>query len=432
MSTDVRWRGSTWRGRQYGVFLEFDGKVKYERLLKDGESASDVVFREKQREDMICRLTGWRCIRIVWADLYQPAASRPPGSARCSVRSRPDRVLVVGSLELVVRCLADVMFRFPRPTGEIPPGAVGGVSKTERVQTGLERFSEPTRAWFAAAFAEPTAAQQGAWDAIGAGRHALVVAPTGSGKTLAAFLWSLDKLLTAPVPEKAKRCRVLYISPLKALGVDVERNLRAPLAGIRHTADRLSPGSAAKLPEIRVGVRSGDTTAQERRRLTSQPPDILITTPESLFLMLTSQARESLRGVDTVIVDEVHAVAGGKRGAHLAVSLERLDALLEKPAQRIGLSATVRPLDEVARFLGGHAPVDIVAPPADKAWDLKVVVPVEDMTAPDGDQVDDATTTPTTAAAARSGRTSRSTSSTSSSSTAPPSSSPTPAASPSG
>src|SRR6188472_2289533 len=251
------------------------------------------------------------------------------------------------------------------------------------VHAALERFSEPTRTWFAAAFAAPTPAQVGAWDAIGAGRHALVVAPTGSGKTLAAFLWSLDKLLTAPVPEKAKRCRVLYISPLKALGVDVERNLRAPLAGIRHTADRLSPGSAAKLPEIRVGVRSGDTTAQERRQLSSQPPDILITTPESLFLMLTSQARESLRGVDTVIVDEVHAVAGGKRGAHLAVSLERLDALLEKPAQRIGLSATVRPLDEVARFLGGHAPVDIVAPPSTKEWDLRVVVPVEDMTMPE-------------------------------------------------
>ena len=249
----------------------------------------------------------------------------------------------------------------------------------------LERFSEPTREWFAAAFAEPTPAQQGAWDAIRAGRHALVVAPTGSGKTLAAFLWSIDRLLTAPVPEKAKRCRVLYISPLKALGVDVERNLRAPLAGIRHAADRLGLG---RLPEIDVGVRSGDTTAQERRRLTTRPPDILITTPESLFLMLTSQARESLRGVETVIVDEVHAVAGGKRGAHLAVSLERLDALLDKPAQRVGLSATVRPLDEVARFLGGHAPVDIVAPPAEKAWDLKVVVPVEDMTAPDGDAYD--------------------------------------------
>ncbi len=293
----------------------------------------------------------------------------------------------------------------------------------------LERFSEPTREWFAAAFAEPTPAQQGAWDAIRAGRHALVVAPTGSGKTLAAFLWSIDRLLTAPVPEKAKRCRVLYISPLKALGVDVERNLRAPLAGIRHAADRLG---LDRLPEIDVGVRSGDTTAQERRRLTTRPPDILITTPESLFLMLTSQARESLRGVETVIVDEVHAVAGGKRGAHLAVSLERLDALLDKPAQRVGLSATVRPLDEVARFLGGHAPVDIVAPPAEKAWDLKVVVPVEDMTAPDGDAVRRRMPTPTTAAPAPSGRTSRSTSSTWSSSTAPRSSSPTPAGWPSG
>ncbi|GAA1808567.1 ATP-dependent helicase [Nocardioides hankookensis] len=244
----------------------------------------------------------------------------------------------------------------------------------------LARFSEPTRTWFGAAFAEPTPAQVGAWDAIGAGRHALVVAPTGSGKTLSAFLWSLDRLLsTEEPPEKSKRCRVLYISPLKALGVDVERNLRAPLTGIRHTADRLG----TPVPEVSVGVRSGDTPAADRRKLTTTPPDILITTPESLFLMLTSQARESLRGVETVIVDEVHAVAGTKRGAHLAVSLERLDALLDKPAQRVGLSATVRPLDEVARFLGGTAPVDIVAPPSEKEWDLRVVVPVEDMTAPD-------------------------------------------------
>ena len=168
-------------------------------------------------------------------------------------------------------------------------------------------------------------------------------------------------------------------------GVDVERNLRAPLTGIRHTADRLG----APVPEVSVGVRSGDTPAADRRKLTTSPPDILITTPESLFLMLTSQARESLRGVETVIVDEVHAVAGTKRGAHLAVSLERLDALLAKPAQRIGLSATVRPLDEVARFLGGTAPVEIVAPPSAKEWDLKVVVPVEDMTSPGGEDDDD-------------------------------------------
>jgi ATP-dependent Lhr-like helicase len=240
----------------------------------------------------------------------------------------------------------------------------------------VHQFSEATRTWFAAAFAEPTPAQVGAWDAIAAGRHALVVAPTGSGKTLSAFLWSIDQLATQAVPEKKKRCRVLYVSPLKALAVDVERNLRAPLVGIRHTADRLG----VEVPEIRVGVRSGDTTAQERRRIQTTPPDILITTPESLFLMLTSQARDSLRGVETVIIDEVHAVAGTKRGAHLAVSLERLDELLDRPAQRIGLSATVRPVDEVARFLGGSAAVEVVAPPSEKEWDLKVVVPVEDMT----------------------------------------------------
>ncbi|QZY30408.1 ATP-dependent helicase [Nocardioides coralli] len=256
--------------------------------------------------------------------------------------------------------------------------------------TALERFSEPTRAWFAAAFAEPTPAQAGAWDAISHGRHALVVAPTGSGKTLSAFLWSLDQLFTgkrgATEEGAAPRgVRVLYVSPLKALAVDVERNLRAPLAGIRHTAERLG----TDLPAVSVGVRSGDTSAADRRRLTSAPPDVLITTPESLFLMLTSQARESLRTVDTVIVDEVHAVAGTKRGAHLALSLERLDALLSRPAQRIGLSATVRPHEEVARFLGGEAAVEIVAPPTDKEWDLRVVVPVEDMTSPE--EYDDST-----------------------------------------
>ena len=246
--------------------------------------------------------------------------------------------------------------------------------------TALDAFSAPTREWFTAAFASPTAAQEGAWAAIAQGQHALVVAPTGSGKTLSAFLAGIDGLLTSPVPEEAaRRCRVLYISPLKALAVDVERNLRAPLTGIRHTAARLG----THLPEVRVGIRSGDTPAAERRRLSTKPPDILITTPESLFLMLTSQARESLRGVETVIVDEVHAVAGTKRGAHLAVTLERLDALLARPAQRIGLSATVRPHEEVARFLGGSQPVQIVAPPSQKAWDLRVVVPVEDMTAPE-------------------------------------------------
>ncbi|GAA3810612.1 ATP-dependent helicase [Nocardioides panacisoli] len=250
----------------------------------------------------------------------------------------------------------------------------------------LGSFSEPTRAWFRAAFAEPTPAQAGAWAAIHAGRHSLVVAPTGSGKTLSAFLAAIDRLLTTPPPDDRKqRTRVLYISPLKALAVDVERNLRAPLTGIRQTAERLD---GKPLPEVTVGIRSGDTTTADRRRLQTRPPDILITTPESLFLMLTSQARETLRSVDTVILDEVHAVAGTKRGAHLALSLERLDALLPRPAQRIGLSATVRPTEEVARFLGGAAPVEIVAPPAHKEWDLQVVVPVEDMTEPNAGQAD--------------------------------------------
>ncbi|MEW1981627.1 ATP-dependent helicase [Citricoccus sp. NPDC079358] len=251
----------------------------------------------------------------------------------------------------------------------------------------LDRFTPATREWFEGAFAAPTTAQLGAWDAISSGQHALVVAPTGSGKTLSAFLWALDGFLRSPSAtsvqhaEKAEKkpksqTRVLYISPLKALGVDVERNLRAPLIGITQTAKRL--GESA--PEVRVGVRSGDTPARERRQLASHPPDILITTPESLYLMLTSQARSTLAGVQTVIVDEVHAVAGTKRGAHLAVSLERLDALLAKPAQRIGLSATVEPKEEVARFLGGLQPVRVVAPASTKSWDVHVTVPVPDMT----------------------------------------------------
>ena len=219
-------------------------------------------------------------------------------------------------------------------------------------------FSPATRAWFDGAFAEPTQAQAGAWRAIGKGEDTLVVAPTGSGKTLAAFLWAIDKLAAAPAPADPKRrTRVLYISPLKALAVDIERNLRAPLTGITHAAHRLGLDE----PDIAVAVRTGDTAAAERRKLAAKPPDILITTPESLFLLLTSQARETLRGVETVIVDEVHAVAGNKRGAHLALSLERLDALRgdAPPAQRVGLSATVRPVEEVATFLGGTRAVTV-------------------------------------------------------------------------
>ncbi|WP_417563834.1 DEAD/DEAH box helicase [Microbacterium sp.] len=246
----------------------------------------------------------------------------------------------------------------------------------------MDRFGEATRAWFRAAFAGPTDAQRGAWQAIAAGHHALVVAPTGSGKTLSAFLWAIDRVFheqdAAAARTKTHRTRVLYISPLKALGVDVERNLRSPLVGIAQQARRLG----VPVPPVTVGVRSGDTPASDRRKLVTDPPDILITTPESLYLMLTSQAGQTLRGVDTVIVDEVHAVAATKRGAHLAVSLERLDDLLERPAQRIGLSATVRPIDEVARFLGGAAPVEIVAPRASKTFELSVVVPVDDMQNP--------------------------------------------------
>src|SRR5690242_19628302 len=251
--------------------------------------------------------------------------------------------------------------------------------------TELDGFGAATREWFRAAFAAPTAAQAGAWKAISAGRHALVVAPTGSGKTLAAFLWSLDRLATTPPADPAKRCRVLYVSPLKALAVDVERNLRAPLTGIRQAAARLG----VPKPDIQVAMRTGDTPADERRAFTRTPPDILITTPESLYLLLTSQAREALRGVETVIVDEVHAVCATKRGAHLALSLERLDGLLEKPAQRIGLSATVRPIDETARFLGGNAPVEIVQPPTAKTIEVSVEVPVEDMTRLDEVQAED-------------------------------------------
>src|SRR6476620_6329200 len=242
----------------------------------------------------------------------------------------------------------------------------------------LDRFSAATAEWFRGSFSEPTAAQAGAWAAISSGQHALVVAPTGSGKTLSAFLWALDRLASQPVPEARKeRCRVLYVSPMKALAVDVERNLRSPLVGIRHAATRLGLPE----PDISVAVRSGDTPADERCAFARTPTDVLITTPESLFLILTSAAREALAGVETVILDEVHALAGTKRGAHLALSLERLDQQLAAPAQRIGLSATVRPVEEVARFLAGGRPVEVVQPPSTKEWDLEVVVPLADMSA---------------------------------------------------
>ncbi|MFJ1706117.1 ATP-dependent helicase [Kitasatospora sp. NPDC088346] len=240
----------------------------------------------------------------------------------------------------------------------------------------LAGFAPATRAWFTGAFDAPTEAQTRAWAAIRQQTDVLVVAPTGSGKTLAAFLSALDRLSHTPPPADPKRrCRVLYISPLKALAVDVERNLRGPLAGLRQAAVRLGLPE----PEVEVAIRSGDTPAADRRRFTSHPPDILITTPESLFLLLTSAAREALRGIDTVILDEVHAVAGTKRGAHLALSLERLDELLERPARRIGLSATVRPVEEVARYLSPQRGAAVVQPPSAKRFDLSVVVPVADL-----------------------------------------------------
>ncbi|KQV75871.1 DEAD/DEAH box helicase [Aeromicrobium sp. Root344] len=237
----------------------------------------------------------------------------------------------------------------------------------------LDRFAPATRQWFDESFDAPTPAQLGAWDAVAGDEHVLVVAPTGSGKTLAAFLSSIDRLMHAGESEGT---RVLYISPLKALAVDVERNLRSPLVGITQAAARRGD----EFREVTVGVRSGDTPQRDRRALVTHPPDILITTPESLFLMLTSAARETLRAVETVIVDEIHAVAGTKRGAHLALSLERLDALLDQPARRIGLSATVRPHDEVARFLGGASRVAVVAPESPARLALEVQVPVDDMT----------------------------------------------------
>ena len=245
----------------------------------------------------------------------------------------------------------------------------------------LRLFTEPTRAWFEHAFTSPTEVQREAWPAIHAGGNVLAIAPTGSGKTLTAFLAAIDRLMArgAGAEPRAgarpKGVTVLYVSPLKALAVDVAKNLERPLEGIgaECRARGITP------PSIRVAMRSGDTDARERRAIVSHPPDILVTTPESLYLLLTSKARRILKTVDTVIVDEVHALAGGKRGAHLALSLERLDALTGGHAQRIGLSATVNPPSEAARFLGGVQPVTVVNPAGRPDMDLKVVEPLENM-----------------------------------------------------
>ncbi len=245
----------------------------------------------------------------------------------------------------------------------------------------LAPFSPAVRAWFEASFEAPTSAQADGWAAIARGEHTLIHAPTGSGKTLAAFLWCLDRLSTQTA--EPGHVRVLYISPLKALTYDVERNLRAPLTGIGLAAQRLG----TEPPSTTVASRTGDTPSEDRRQIARHPPDILVTTPESLYLLLTSQAREILRQVEHVIVDEIHAIAGSKRGAHLALSLERLERLRPEGAeapQRIGLSATQRPLDAIARFLGGVGPgrnVTIVDAGTRKPLELQVIVPVDDMSA---------------------------------------------------
>jgi ATP-dependent Lhr-like helicase len=232
-------------------------------------------------------------------------------------------------------------------------------------------FSPPTAAWFADTFIEPTPVQQAGWAAIFSGGHTLLAAPTGSGKTLAAFLAGIDHCLSLPDDAPAG-VRVLYVSPLKALVYDVERNLRAPLVGIAHRAAALE----TRVRDVRVDIRTGDTPQKARQQQSRNPADILVTTPESLFLLLGSKARETLRSVHTVIIDEIHALAPTKRGAHLALSLERLSALCAEEPQRVGLSATARPLDEVARFLGGQRTVEIIDRSSSPALDLEVRVPV--------------------------------------------------------
>lgn len=241
----------------------------------------------------------------------------------------------------------------------------------------MDAFSRATGHWFAQNFSGPTAVQSRGWEVIRSGAHALLLAPTGSGKTLAAFLWSIDQLLTGPVPDKPG-VRTLYVSPLKALVYDVERNLRAPLYGIQQAAQSL----AQPARDLTVAIRTGDTPPRERQRQLREPSEILVTTPESLFLLLGSSAADALRTVETVIVDEVHALAPTKRGAHLALSLERLSALCAREPQRIGLSATAKPAHEVARFLAGARTVEIVDATARPRLDLIVTVPVPDMERP--------------------------------------------------
>ncbi|MDQ6819138.1 MAG: DEAD/DEAH box helicase, partial [Actinomycetota bacterium] len=235
--------------------------------------------------------------------------------------------------------------------------------------TPLEHFRPQTREWFARAFEHPTPAQEQAWPAIASGEHVLISAPTGSGKTLAAFLWAIDQLAAAP-PMEDRRIGLVYVSPLKALSYDIDRNLRAPLRGIG--------------ADLSVAVRTGDTPQRERQAMLRHPPDILITTPESLYLMLTGRSQSLFEDARWVIIDEIHAVAPTKRGSHLALTLERLTRAAGRDPQRIGLSATQNPLEEVARFMvGPRRNCRIVDTGVRKELDLRIHVPVESMVEPD-------------------------------------------------
>ncbi|MBE0634865.1 DEAD/DEAH box helicase, partial [Candidatus Bipolaricaulota bacterium] len=248
----------------------------------------------------------------------------------------------------------------------------------------LSLFQPAVSRWFVETFVEPTPPQVLGWPHIAAGENTLILSPTGSGKTLAAFLYAIDSVIRAEngTEKRVEGVHTLYLSPLKALANDIERNLEQPLQGIRACATRLG----VTIPEIRVGIRTGDTSSTERQRMIRKPPHLLITTPESLNLLLTSpKARDILRTVRYVIVDEIHALCPNKRGTFLALLLERLESLAMQSPVRIGLSATQRPLDEIAHFLGGQngdgtsRPVSIVDAGMRKSFDLKVQIPVEDM-----------------------------------------------------
>src|SRR5437764_1468193 len=336
---------------------------KAARVLQGGERVGGLVdAHERQRR---LERGGAECAhgQASWPAVF--AECRQDHDSACKAGHDLAKTPRVEHERIVVRGCEEHLFGVPT------------MVKLSSVGNSLDLFSAPVRDWFRASFAEPTSVQERGWREVAAGRHALMAAPTGSGKTLAAFLWCLDRLTTEPVPAEAERCRVLYVSPLKALAHDVDRNLRSPLVGIRRQME--SQGLVP--PEISVAIRTGDTPVDLRRSMERHPPDLLITTPESLFLLLTSAARKILAPVRWLIIDEIHSVASTKRGSHLALSLERLSALTKVEPQRIGLSATQRPLEEVGRFLGGaDRQVSIVDAGRLQQMEVRVEVPVEDMT----------------------------------------------------